>query len=297
MRTLVLSLLLCCITLSLSYANEDQNTQQRLDEKTQEKIEDLEEPLYNPFIERYMIDEIKDLRVQQQNLRAQMTEKIANSKLEVSDRAMTYVTNTVNNIFFMLTAIGSLVALLGWKSVKDIRQQTKVIVQQRVEKIVENYEKKLKAVEDEMQTRSRQIIENQERINRSNQIHSLWRRSQLEDNIQAKVDIYDQILALDPNNVEALTYKADAVLDLGEKEWALNLSNQALEIDDSYAYSFWQRACVNAELQNVENAISDISAAVTLSPSLLNDIETEKSFDYIREDERFVKFVNEIPES
>lgn len=297
MRTLVLSLLLCCITLSLSYADEDQNTQQRLDEKTQEKIEDLEEPLYNPFIERYMIDEIKDLRVQQQNLRAQMTEKIANSKLEVSDRAMTYVTNTVNNIFFMLTAIGSLVALLGWKSVKDIRQQTKVIVQQRVEKIVENYEKKLKAVEDEMQTRSRQIIENQERINRSNQIHSLWRRSQLEDNIQAKVDIYDQILALDPNNVEALTYKADAVLDLGEKEWALNLSNQALEIDDSYAYSFWQRACVNAELQNVENAISDISAAVTLSPSLLNDIETEKSFDYIREDERFVKFVNEIPES
>ncbi len=297
MRTLVLSLLLCCITLSLSYADEDQNTQQRLDEKTQEKIENLEEPLYNPFIERYMIDEIKDLRVQQQNLRAQMTEKIANSKLEVSDRAMTYVTNTVNNIFFMLTAIGSLVALLGWKSVKDIRQQTKVIVQQRVEKIVENYEKKLKAVEDEMQTRSRQIIENQERINRSNQIHSLWRRSQLEDNIQAKVDIYDQILALDPNNVEALTYKADAVLDLGEKEWALNLSNQALEIDDSYAYSFWQRACVNAELQNVENAISDISAAVTLSPSLLNDIETEKSFDYIREDERFVKFVNEIPES
>ncbi|MGM0623120.1 MAG: tetratricopeptide repeat protein [Campylobacterota bacterium] len=286
-----------CIAIfcSISTATAQDDTKQ-LEKEVSQKIEQLEEPMYNPFIERYLVDEVKDLRIRQQDLRAEMTDKIANSKLEVSDRAMTYVTNTVNNIFFMLTAIASLVALLGWKSVKDIREQTKVIVQQKVEDIVQDYEKKLEDIESTMQKRSRQILENQERINKSNQVHALWRRSQLEDNIQAKVDIYDQILNIDAHNVEALTYKADAVLDLGEKEWALNLSNQALEIDNEYAYSFWQRACVNAELENVENAINDISKAIELSPSLINDIETEKSFDYIRGDERFSAFVESIAE-
>ncbi len=272
---------------------------QELDEKAQKKINQLEKPMYNPFVERYLMDEVRDLRIQQQQLRVEMTDKITNSRLDVSDRAMNYVTNTVNNIFFILTAVASLFALFalfGWKSVKDAREQTKVIVQQRVEKVVEHYEKKLRAVEEQMQKRSEQIFENQERINRSNQVHALWRRSQLEDNVQAKVEIYDQILSIEPENVEALTYKADAVLDLGEKEWALNLCNQALELDDQYAYSFWQRACVNAELENVENAIADISQAISLSSTLLNDIESEKSFDPIRKDEKFIAYLESLGE-
>ena len=293
MKRVLTIVILLSITL---FAQPQQLDKELMDKEALKQIQKLEEPLYNPFIERYIIDEIKDLRMQQQQLKVDVADRITTSRLDVSDRAMTYVTNTVNNIFFMLTAIGSLVALLGWKSVKDIRQQTKVIVEQRVEKILQDYEKKLEDIEATMQKRSRQILQNQERINKSNQVHALWRRSQLEDNIQAKVDIYDQILAVDSQNVEALTYKADAVLDLGEKEWALNLCNQALEIDNNYAYSFWQRACVNAELENIENAISDIAKAIELSPSLINDIQTEKSFHPIRNDSRFISFIRSLPE-
>lgn len=262
-----------------------------LDVQAEAEIKELKAPMYRPLVERYLMDEVKTLRVEVQALRVEMAEKIAQSRLDATDRSMSYMTNTVNNIFLILTAIASLVALFGWKSVKDAKEQTKRIVQQRLESITEEYTKKLTAIESEMQQRSADILKNQERITRSNEIHALWRRSQLEENTQAKVDIYDQILNLERNNVEALTYKADAVLDLGEREWALNLCNQALELDNGYAYSYWQRACVNAELGNLEPAIGDISKAIRLSPTLTNDIESEKSFDAIRTHERFKAFV------
>lgn len=264
--------------------------------EVKESIESLKEPMYKPLIERYLIDEVKNLRIEQQNLRVETNEKISQARVEVSDRAMNYMTNTVNIIFLILTAVASLIAIFGWKSLKDAREQTKLIVQQRLEGITEQYTQKLNQIEMQMQQRSEDIISNQENIARSNEIHALWRRSTLEDNIQAKVDIYDQILNLDKNNVEALTYKADAVLDLGEKEWALNLCNQALELDDRYAYSYWQRSCVNAELNHINSAIRDIKKAVELSPVLVNDIATEKSFDKIRGEDAFIRFIKqELP--
>ncbi|HEY9128487.1 MAG TPA: tetratricopeptide repeat protein [Sulfurovum sp.] len=261
--------------------------------EAQKEIETLKEPMYKPLVERYMLDEVRSLRIEQQSLRAEMHEKVAQARLDVSDRAMNYMTSTVNNIFLILTAIASLVAILGWKSLRDAKEQTKIVVQQKLEEITKEYTEKLEKIEAEMQSRSEDIMTNQESIARSNAIHALWRRSNLEDNVQAKVEIYDQILEIDKNNVEALTYKADAVLELGQKEWALNLCNKALELDSGYAYSYWQRSCVNAEMGNIENAVSDIIKAIKISPVLANDIESESSFDGIRDKEGFKRFMNE----
>lgn len=65
-------------------------------------IESLKEPMYKPFIERYLIDEVKNLRIEQQNLRVETNEKIAQARLDVSDRAMNYMANTVNIIFLIV---------------------------------------------------------------------------------------------------------------------------------------------------------------------------------------------------
>ncbi|EIF51027.1 tetratricopeptide repeat protein [Sulfurovum sp. AR] len=261
--------------------------------EAQKEIASLKEPMYKPLVERYLLDEVRNLRTEQQSLRVEMHEKISQARLDVSDRAMNYMTSTVSNIFLILTAIASLIAILGWKSVRDAKEQTKLVVQQKLEEITKEYAEKLAKIEAEMQSRSEDIMNNQESIARSNAIHALWRRSNLEDNVQAKVEIYDQILEIDKNNVEALTYKADAVLELGQKEWALNLCNKALELDSGYAYSYWQRSCVNAEMGNIENAVSDIIKAIKISPVLANDIDSESSFDTIREREGFKTFINE----
>lgn len=264
-----------------------------IEQKAQKEVGILKEPMYEPLVERYLLDEIRSLRIEQQGLKVEMHEKIAQARIDVSDRAMNYMTSTVNNIFLILTAIGSLIALLGWKSVRDAKEQSKLIVQQKLEEITKEYTGKLATIETEMQKRSQEIIINQENIARSNAIHALWRRSNLEDNLQAKVEIYDQILDIDKNNVEALTYKADTVLELGQKDWALNLCNKAIELDDAYAYSYWQRSCVHAEMGNIENALRDITKAIKVSPVFANDIDSESSFDSIRNKEAFKAFINE----
>ena len=48
--------------------------------------EQIKAPLYKPFIERYILDELKQLRQGQQAMKAEVTEKVAAAKLESSDR-------------------------------------------------------------------------------------------------------------------------------------------------------------------------------------------------------------------
>ncbi|MDX5387435.1 MAG: hypothetical protein LPK24_12975, partial [Marinobacter sp.] len=47
-----------------------ESAQQVTDEDVEERIGELESPLYNPFVERYLLDEVKALRQEMQNTRA-----------------------------------------------------------------------------------------------------------------------------------------------------------------------------------------------------------------------------------
>ena len=50
----------------------------------------------------------------------------------------------------------------------------------------------------------------------------------------------------------------------------------------------WQRACCNAELENVEEAIDDIERAIASSESLRNEVEGESFFQKLTEHPRFI---------
>ena len=89
-------------------------------------------------------------------------------------------------------------------------------------------------------------------------------RAGIEATHQAKIDVYDQILSINPKDMEALAYKADEVLDMDEPQWALNLCNKALLIDENYAYAYYQRACANSTLNLLDAAIEDLKRAIEL---------------------------------
>lgn len=93
----------------------------------------------------------------------------------------------------------------------------------------------------------------------------MWLRVGLEINEQEKINIYDEILELNPADMEALTYKTASLLDLNEDKWALSLSNQAIKINDEYALAYWQRACAKAKLDQLDDAVDDILSAINLS--------------------------------
>jgi len=252
----------------------------------------IRKPLYKPFIERYILDELKQIRSDHEQLKRNVTEKVAQAKLESSDRAIRYTADTTNNIFYIITTAASILVLLGWKSLHDMKVNIESVTTQKLTELTQEYEQRLADIEKKMKVRSEQIISNQEEISVTNQIHSLWMRAGLETNENEKVSIYDQILEIKPDDVEALSYKADALLELGEMRWALSLANQAIELDRDYSFAYWQRACAKAELGHEEEAIDDIEMSVKLSESSVEKILDEKYFEKLRENTRIQEILD-----
>ncbi len=255
--------------------------------------ETIKEPLFKPFIERYILDELKMLRQDQQNLRAEVIDRVAQSKLEATDRSVRYTTDTLNNVFFIITAAASIVVIVGWNSLRDIKSRLDEIVNSRVAHITEEYESRLQELESRLRTRSEQIINAQEEITRTNEVHSLWMRAGLEASHKSKIEVYDQILNINPNDLEAITYKADVVLETGDSEWALNLSNKAVELDPDYGHAYWQRACAKAELGLEKEALKDIQIALDKSPSLGTELANESAFRKLRRVDEYIELVEQ----
>lgn len=243
---------------------------------------EIQKPLYTPLIERYILDELKSVRMDQQVLRSEIEKRIAKVEVEQTDRAARYMTDTVSNVFYVIAAATSILIFAGWNSIRDIRRNTEEIVEKKLEEITKNYNLELERLQERMREQSIKILENQNKIYNTQYSHSLWMRANLETNPQSKIEIYDEILKYNPEDAEVYAYKADAVLDLDEFEWALNLSNKAIEIDEEYGYAYWQRACANAKLNNKSEAIHDLKIALMKNPSLRENIEQENSFEKLR---------------
>jgi len=247
-------------------------------EKIENKIQSLEKPLYNPFVENYILNELKTLRDENRDLKIDLHETMAKKEVDISNNAISYATATINNMFYILAAATSLLVIIGWTSIKDMNAKIKNVVDEKVSKVINDYENRMEIVEEDLKQRSKQVIQNQKDIEQTNTIHSLWMRASSETTLNGKIDIYNEILEHRPDDVEAIIYKADAVLDLGEANWALNLTNQALQIDETYADAYYQRAKVYSVLGFIENAIEDLEKAVALNEQYLHEIENEEEF-------------------
>ena len=251
------------------------------------KEDAVEKPLYKPFIERYILDEIKSLRQENQSMKAHVTEQISEAKLESSDRAINYTTSTINNIFYIITAAASLLVLIGWRSLNDIKKSLKSDMAKKIQSLTSDYENRLQQIEVKMMERSKVMIDTQQDITNTNSIHSLWMRIGLEKSEEDKISVYDEILNINPDDIEAMTYKADALLEIGEVRWALNLSNAAIEYDSEYPLAYWQRACAYAKLDKQTEAIRDIEKAIELSDTLQDELLNEKHFNNLHNNKSF----------
>lgn len=243
--------------------------------------------LERPLMERYVLDELKSLRNDNNQLRIELAEKVSNAKLEISDRALRYTADTTNNIFYIITAAASLLVLLGWKSLKDIKINIESATATKITKLIDSYDERLAEVEKSVKNRSDQLIATQVEISNTNKLHSLWMRAGIAKNNEEKILIYDEILESQPEDIEALTYKADALLDEGESKWALSLTNQAIEKDPDYAFALWQRACANCDLGNINEAFDDLKKAIQISPSMTDQLDKEHFLNDLKKDIRY----------
>lgn len=288
MRCLEQLVLLGVLTLVCSSSSgQEVSEQTQRESSVRAAVDDLQAPLYTPFIERYLLDEVKQLRVDMASQRQEMTEKIVDRDLMVSDKAMSYSANTVTYFFYLIAAVSSVLVIVGWTSIREIRDKVHSVADKEVQKLVDMYEKRLRAIEKQLMQKSQHIDENRQEIEKTQELHALWLRAGQEHSDAAKIAVYDEILSLRQDDVEALTYKADTVLELNEPQWAKNLCQQAIVLDPSYGHAYYQLACANVALGNFEEAISGLVKAVQLSDTVIDDILHDDALAALREQASF----------
>ncbi|MBB1353717.1 tetratricopeptide repeat protein [Pseudoalteromonas sp. B28] len=283
-----LSVLFVCLTLFSGIVNSaEKQPASPTAQQEQQALQQLKEPMYKPLMERYILDELKAVRQDQQKLREDVTKQVTHAQLDTADRALTYTTDTINNVFFIITATASILVLVGWNSLRDVKNKVEDIVNTRVSVITDEYEDRLKILEEKLRVRSEEILSNQERISVTNEVHSLWMRANLESDFANKIEIFNEILNRKPEDVEAIAYKADALLEINETAQAIELCNQAIDIDSDYGYAYWQRACAYALTHKHADALADIKMALEYSPNLRNELLHESAFASLHDNNSF----------
>ena len=284
--------------LALTFAGQANAQQQQLgpeEELTAEDVEEstrtLEKPMYTPFVELYLLEETKALRQEMQNTRAELVEKVVDKELSVADKTMSYATDTVTYFFYLIAGATSILVVIGWNSIRDMRNQLTSLAEKRVNELVVEYEQRLKSIEEQLQQKSEIIHQNQAEIERTNEVHALWLKASQETSQQNKIAAYDQILDLRPDDVEALSYKADAVLEMQEPLWAISLCQRALKLAPDNGHAHYQLACAYAEIGRWEDAVSNLDKAIEIAEAYRDDASVDPSFEQLHDHESFRNLV------
>ena len=250
-------------------------------------IDKLQAPLYQPFIERYVLDELKQLRIDQARSKQEIIQQIVDREIASVDRGVEYATSTITYFFYLIAAATSLMVLVGWSSLREIKEGARNFADAEISKVVQEYEQRLISIEDELREKRSQIEKNREEIEMTQEIQSLWLRAQQDSSPANKIAVYDELLKLRSDDCEALTYKADAVLELGEPQWAVNLCQQALKIDPDNSHAFYQLACAFTVMEQFDEAVRYLAEALNRSDSYVEEIRQDPALEALVNNEVF----------
>lgn len=261
-----------------------------------EKINELEKPLYNPFVERYVLDEIKQLRIDLAAQKHELMQQVLDREHNSIDRGVTYATDTITYFFYLIAAASSVLVLIGWTSIREIKDRVHSLADEEITRLVNEYEQRLIVIERQLNQKSRHIEENREEIELTQEIQSLWLRAAQDNNALSKIPVYDQILKLRHDDCEALTYKADAVLEIGEPQWAVSLCLQALDIDPENSHAFYQLACAFTVMGQYDEAVVYLRRALEQRESYRDEIINDPALADLRNQDVFKRLMSSLSE-
>jgi len=292
-------ILLACLYTDFAAANVASQSAPNVEkdgEATQKKnpladrINQLEKPMFTPFIELYVLEEMKQLRIDLENQKRELLKEVMDREHSAIDRAVSYSNNTVTYFFYLIAGASSVMLLVGWNSLREIKDRVHTLADEEISKLVSTYETRLHAIEKQLSQKTQHIEENREEIELTQGIQSLWLRAAQDTNAASKIEIYDEILKLRHDDCEALTYKADAVLELGEPQWSASLCHEALKLDPENSHAFYQLACAYSALEHYEDAIRYLNEALSRKESYREDILKDEALESLVAEPIFEQF-------
>lgn len=227
------------------------------------------------------------------NLRILMSEResaLSDKMLSYVNQSLEYSKNTINYFLIILSVISFIALILGWKTIKNIRddakEQTKIIAQKEIKKVTGKMESKIGEID--------------KKVGKKNKINLLWRKFSREDNLNNKLKItdklieadstdymaygskglvlsdldrneeaigyFDRALVINPKDIVALVNKAKCLISLNKKEVAISIYDEAIKIDIDNGSLYNAKALCLQELEKYQEALNCLNIAMNLEP-------------------------------
>ena len=100
----------------------------------------------------------------------------------------------------------------------------------------------------------------------ANKIHEEAEKALKEGKLEESIQLYTKALKEDPNNIDIISDRGVAYLNLSQKKECFEDLNKALQLQPDYAYRYACRAFAKKHFGDLDGAIIDYEKAVELDP-------------------------------
>jgi tetratricopeptide (TPR) repeat protein len=233
---------------------------------------------------------MKELRTQLEATRRELNEELNKRELEAVDRALSYSGNTVNFLWLIMTMAVTGFWLVGWRTMKDVRENLTNNFEAQIQKNVRVQQKRLEEFmqkfEQEQLSQSKEILETQELMQKKQEWAYYWSQFNREEDGVVRLELLEKIawLNVEEDELIILIERALIYVSLGLWDKALETSDRWLELSSENTTLLYTKAESLVMLEESEEGLKVINNVLVVKPSMREEIMEDPTFENLRQD-------------
>lgn len=266
-----------------------ENTDYVIEEKTLSGSQ-LVVPSEIDWTQRYILSEMKELRIQLEATKRELNEELNKRELASVDRALSYSGNTVNFLWLIITMAVTWFWLVWWRTMKDVRENLTKNFEKEVQKNVRTQQKKLEdfmhKFQDEQLAQSKEILENQEMMQKKQEAAFYWSQYNREEDHIQKLELLEKIwsIGFEEDEILILVERGGIYNVLGLWDKALETAEKGLELSSENTTLLYTKAEALVMLEQSEDALKVINNILVVKPWMKEEILEDPMFENLREE-------------
>lgn len=225
--------------------------------------------------DRYLLDDMKQLRTSVETLKREIFMEIQDKEIRAIDKALSYSSSAVSFFSILITLLVTSIWIVGWKTVKDIKETTRESIDKETKKIIENFKEKIEELEKEQK------------------INILWRQYNASEVDKEKLEILDKVYALKPESQFALLERSTIYLSMLQFDKVVEITS--IIVNSGRKKHMWQalltRASAYASIDKIDNCINDLISLIQISSDYKENILENKYFEEVIKNPRLKNFL------
>lgn len=239
------------------------------------------------WTQRFILTELKELRIQLEATRRELNQELNERELASVDRALSYNANTVNFFWIIITIAVTWFGLVGWRTMKDVKENFSEKFEKQVQKRVKEEQKKLenfmKEFQHEQMKQSEDILKNQEYIQQKQEAGYLWSQYNREENPSSRLDLLEKITWVGLEEDEILVYieRSGIYVELALWDKVIEATEKWLEISADNTTLLYNKASALVMWEQSEEAVKVLSNVIWVNPGMKEEILEDPMFENI----------------